>query len=629
MMHQAKQYTIEEFMHTIRMAGISFSHDERHILVTCNLSGVPNAFKVPVAGGPPIQLTFSIDEPIKALSFFPHDGRILYAHDKGGIENRHLCVLEENCDQIALSHGERVKSGFYGWSRDGRYFYCTTDERAENQFDVYRIDARSYERALLFQNDEAYLLACISPDERQLVLVRYRGLSDSDLYLYDVNAGVMQVITPHTGNVLYLPICFEDDSRYLRYRSDEDEKLMRVHRYDIQTGNHELADEWPNFRQICFSASGKYRAALLDEGGAARILLHDNITNQPVHLPSMSKGNVTSVALSRSDRLMGFYINGDRQPNELYVHEIASARTWSLTNNLNPRIDPEDLVESETIVFKSFDSLEIPCLLWTPHGVNSFNKAPALIWVHGGPVGQVRSGYAGAVQYLVNRGYVVLGVNHRGSTGYGKAFMDAADRRQGFEPLWDCVEAKRHLASFHFVDGSRIGIIGGSFGGYMALAALTFHPHEFAVGVSISGISNLRRHVETKIFDPHVSKVYFQKVGDPCKDREMLDAASPLLHVHNIVKPLMVIHGAKDPRADKAESDDIVKAVRARGGVVEYLEFADEAHGFRKRSNSIRAYEAVGNFLDRYLKDNVTGFHTHSVSSETAALCTPKESSFS
>jgi len=199
---------------------------------------------------------------------------------------------------------------------------------------------------------------------------------------------------------------------------------------------------------------------------------------------------------------------------------------------------------------------------------------------------------------------VVLGVNHRGSLGYGPEFAAAADRKQGREPLWDCIEAKKYLATLDYVDSRNIGIIGGSFGGYMTLAALTFHPDEFSAGVDIAGVSNWVRALEAFAPGSISQKLYYEKVGDPSTDREMLQAISPLFHAKNIIKPLMVVQGAKDPRVLRRESDEMIAAVRSNGGTVEYLVLEDEAHGFRKRANAIRAYGAILRFLDLHLKSS-------------------------
>src|SRR6185369_10809300 len=234
-------------------------------------------------------------------------------------------------------------------------------------------------------------------------------------------------------------------------------------------------------------------------------------------------------------------------------------------------------------------------------------------------------GYAAAVQFLVNHGYVVLGVNHRGSSGFGKAFEAAADRKQGREPLWDCVEAKRYLGTIEYVDDSRIGIIGGSFGAYMTLAGLAFHSEEFAAGVAISGVSNWIRAWKSLAPGSHTRKLYYEKLGDPDADEDLLRAISPAFHADRITKPLMVIQGAKDPRVLRVESDDIVAAVRRCGGTVEYLLLEDEAHGFRKRTNAVRAYQAILEFLDRNLKNERNCEHVDSASKEerlTSAFAT-------
>ncbi len=194
-------------------------------------------------------------------------------------------------------------------------------------------------------------------------------------------------------------------------------------------------------------------------------------------------------------------------------------------------------------------------------------------------------------------------MNNRGSSGYGKSFLAADDQRHGREPLRDCVEAKDYLATLDIVDPARIGIIGGSYGGYMVLAALTLQPEAFAVGVDVFGVSNWLRTLQSipPWWEAQRDALY-QEMGDPNTQEEMLRAVSPLFHADQITKPLLVLQGANDPRVLKAESDEIVEAVRKKGGVVEYVVFDDEGHGFTKKNNQITAYEAIRKFLDTYLK---------------------------
>jgi dipeptidyl aminopeptidase/acylaminoacyl peptidase len=308
---------------------------------------------------------------------------------------------------------------------------------------------------------------------------------------------------------------------------------------------------------------------------------------------------------------MAFYLNGDRSPANLYVYDFATRKATKLTNSLNPEINSNDLVEAENIRYKSFDGMEVPAILYKPNQASSANKVPALVLVHGGPGGQARRGYKAQVQFLVNHGYAVLDVNNRGSSGYGKTFFTADDRKHGREPLWDVVEAKKYLQSTGWVDHQKIGVMGGSYGGYMVLAALAFKPEEFAVGVDIFGVSNWVRTLQS--IPPYwesFRKSLYKEIGDPATQLDMLKASSPLFHADKIRRPLIVLQGANDPRVIKPESDEIVEAVKKSGVPVEYVVFDNEGHGFTKKVNEIRANKAILEFLDKHLRGNSTGAGT-------------------
>jgi dipeptidyl aminopeptidase/acylaminoacyl peptidase len=264
------------------------------------------------------------------------------------------------------------------------------------------------------------------------------------------------------------------------------------------------------------------------------------------------------------------------------------------------------LVESKSIRYHSFDGLEIQALLWTPHKASRAAKCPALIWVHGGPGGQTTRGYDPLIQILANHGYVVLGANHRGSSGFGKTFLAADDGKAGREPLWDCIAAKNYLASLDYVDMSRVGIIGISYGGYMVLAALTFHPDEFATGVDMFGVSNwVRALAATPLhLGAYQHGLLSRKIGGTRDDRKLLETISPSFHAHQITKPLLVLQGENDPRVQRIESDEIVSAIQKNGGIVDYVLFADEGHGFTKKKNETRAYKTILSFLDRHLRQS-------------------------
>lgn len=601
-----KEYTIEQFMNTIRIGGSSFSSDENSILFHSNKTGIFNVYSVPVTGGAPSQLTNSTKESTYAVSYFPSDARFIYTYDRGGNENNHIYLRELNGTERDLTPGEKVKAGFVGWSQDRKSFYFTTNERDPRFFDLYEMPIDTLKPALIYKDETGLDFGDISNDKKYIAFQK-NGVSpaDSDVYVYNVATREMKNITEHTGEVANSPQSFDVGSRYLYYLTDDGSEYQYVARYDLATGKKETVEKAPwDISYTYFSRNGKYRVTAINEDARTKIKIYDQATGKPVPLPQLPNGVITGVNISPSEKLMAFYLNGDRSPSNLYVYNFANKKATKLTESLSPEINADDLVESEVIRYKSFDGLEIPSILYKPKHASAQNKVPALVLVHGGPGGQTRVGYSPVTQYLVNHGYVVIGVNHRGSSGYGKTFFAADDARHGREPLWDCIAAKKYLASLGYVDEKKIGIMGGSYGGYMVLAALAFKPEEFAVGVDIFGVSNWVRTLKSMpAYWESFRKQLYREIGDPEKDLENLRAVSPLFHADKIVKPLIVLQGGNDPRVIKPESDEIVENIKKRGGVVEYVLFDNEGHGFTKKANEIRAYKAILDFLDRYLKN--------------------------
>ncbi|MEE4161923.1 MAG: alpha/beta fold hydrolase, partial [Woeseiaceae bacterium] len=290
-------------------------------------------------------------------------------------------------------------------------------------------------------------------------------------------------------------------------------------------------------------------------------------------------------------------------PSDIYLVDLLADTATQMTDALNPAIDRDDLVSSEIVRYESFDGLEIPATLYKPHGASAENPVPALVLVHGGPGGQTRQGYRAFVQHLVNHGYAILGANNRGSSGYGKTFYHLDDKRHGEDDLQDIVYGRKYLETLDWVDADKIGIIGGSYGGYMVAAALAFEPEAFDVGINIFGVTNWVRTLKSipPWWEAFKESLY-DELGDPATDEERLTRISPLFHADNIVRPLLVVQGANDPRVLKVESDELVAAVQANEVPVEYVVFPDEGHGFRRRENRITASEAYLQFLDTYLK---------------------------
>lgn len=608
-----KRYTIEQFMATISIAGASFSADEKRILFSSNASGIFNAYTLPVEGGTPEPLTRSASDSIFSVSFFPHDDRVLFTRDQGGDENYHLFLLAPDGSEKDLTPGHGLKAQFMGWRPDGSAFFVSSNERDPRFFDLYRYDARTYARVLIYRNEEGFDLGPISRDERWIALNRANTTSDSDIYLFDAARQQVKHLTPHEGAISLQAETFDPASQKLFFLTNEGSEFKHLCTYDLTTGvvrDHERAD-W-NVISTYFSRNGRFRVTAINQDGSVVVRIVEIMAGEgtaeeekPLALPALPEGEIRGVVFSQSGARMAFYVNGDRSPDNLFVHDFHTGQFHQLTQSLSKEIDPLDLVEAQVVRFRSFDGMIIPSIYYKPHEASAANKVPAVIYVHGGPGGQTMRGYNAQIQYLVNHGYAVLGINNRGSSGYGKTFFTAANRKHGREPLWDCIEAKTFLASLGYIDHERIGIMGASYGGYMTLSALAFRPEAFKVGVDIFGVSNwLRTLASIPLYWESVRKAIYDEIGDPVNDIDILVATSPLFHAREIRKPLMVIQGANDPRVVKAESDEIVEAVKKNNVPVEYIVFPDEGHSFTKKKNQIEANRRILEFLDKYLKGN-------------------------
>ncbi len=601
-----RTYDAKAFHDTTSVFGASFSHDESRVLVTSDQTGVFNVYAQPIAGGEPTALTQSAGDSHFAIGFFPGDDRFLYSADQGGNELDHVYVMEADGKPRDLTPGEKLKAMFVGWSGDKKTFYVATNERDPQAFDLYRFTTDGYKRTRVFENKQRYSIGDVSPDGRWVALNKTNNNADSDIFLWDSKKpkAAPVKITPHEGQVQQAVQSFSRDSKHLYYTTDGQGEYAQVWSYELGSKAHkaEITAEW-DVVYVVFSESGRYRVSATNEDARTVLSVLDTQSGEALALPKLPKGDITGVEFSPGETKMAFYVSSDRSPPNLYVLDLASGEHTQLTDTLNPDIDPAHLAASEVIRYPSFDDVEIPSILYKPLQASATSKVPALVWVHGGPGGQSRVNYSATIQHLVNHGYAVLAVNNRGSSGYGKTFFHMDDRKHGEVDLQDCVWARKYLEGLDWVDGKHVGIIGGSYGGYMVLAALAFAPDAFDLGIDIFGVSNWIRTLES--IPPWWGSFrdgLYAEMGDPKQDRERLERFSPLLHAKNIKKPLLVVQGANDPRVLQVESDEIVAAAKQNGTPVEYLIFPDEGHGFEKKPNRIAASEAYVKFLKEHFK---------------------------
>ena len=375
--------------------------------------------------------------------------------------------------------------------------------------------------------------------------------------------------------------------------------------YNIESGNRSLVykTEWDVTRHF-LTKNDKFSVITVNEDAQSQIIVRNNKDSSIVNFKGIENLNINSVSFSDNEKIVRINAGSSNSPGDIYTYDIESEVLNKITSNLNASVNPSDLVNGEVIRYKSFDGLDIPSILYKPIMASKRNKVPALVWVHGGPGGQSRIGYRALIQYLVNHGYAILAVNNRGSSGYGKTFYSLDDRNHGDKDLKDCVWGKKWLEEQDYIDPEKIGIIGGSYGGFMTMAAMTFEPDVFKVGVNIYGVTNWIRTL--KSIPPYweaARKQLYKEMGDPySSDSIRLYNISPLFHAKNIKNPIMVLQGANDPRVLQIESDEIVDEARKAGVYVEYLLFDDAGHGFIKKDQQIEGNEKILSFLNNHLK---------------------------
>lgn len=597
------QYSIEQFMDNENAFSDGFSPDKSKVLITSNRSGIYNMYTVATNGSELMPVTKSDSASVFGISYFPEDDRILFRMDGNGDEIYKLFVKDSSGIK-RLTPEKNVRALFRGWAKDGKSFFYGSNERDSKFMDHYEMDIADFTSKLIYQNIDGMDFGGMSEDRKYIALSKSINTNDNDLYLLNTETKEKVKINDNlSGNS---PQDFSPDGKSFYYTTDDNAEFSYLMKYNLEDGSKEkiLEKNW-DITDFYFTRNGKYQVMFTNEDAKTVMEVKEVATGTSVDFPSIENQQIISAQFSRDESMALLRVGGSNTPTNSYSYDLATKKYHKLTDVLNKDINPDHLVTSEVVRFKSFDGLDIPAIYYKPKQATVDHKVPALVWVHGGPGGQSRQGFSSVIQYLVNHGYAVLAVNNRGSSGYGKTFFKMDDRNHGDKDLKDCVAGKDWLAKQDIVDADKIGIIGGSYGGYMTMAALTYTPEEFKVGVNIFGVTNWLRTL--KSIPPwweSFKEALYTEMGDPnTADSVRLRQISPLFHTEKVTKPLLVLQGAKDPRVLKVESDEIVEGVKKSGVPVEYVLFEDEGHGFVKKENQIEAYGRILKFLDKYLKN--------------------------
>ncbi len=605
-----REYPFEQFTAVRRIHGLAFSPDGREVAYIANTSGQFNLWKQSVEGGWPWQLTAFEEETLRSVAWAPDGKRFVFTADRHGTESHQLYELEiPGGWPTPLTDAPHVQHHFspYGIAPDGRAIVYACNERSPMDMDALWRDLATGEVRALMAGDGNSFPVGFSPDGRYVMIVEVRANTDTDLWLYDLKAQRGEKLTPHPEDeeIVFWPGPWRPDARAFYVLTDKGREFKGLALYDLERRTWEWVEtpDW-DVEGVALSRDGRYLAWVVNEDGYSRLSVRDLETGELLELPEMPRGVIPAMAggpeFSPDGTLLAFYFAGARRPNDLYVLDLEGREVRRLTHSHIGNLPEEEMVEPELVRIPSFDR-EIPAWLYKPSGLREGERAPAVLSVHGGPEAQERPGYnySGLYQYLLNRGIGVLAPNIRGSTGYGKSYQRLIHRDWGGGELRDLEACARYLQSLDWVDGRRLGVFGGSFGGFATLSCATRLPDFWAAAVDVVGPSNLVTFARAV---PPFWKRYMKKwVGDPEEDYEFLMERSPITYVERLKCPILIIQGANDPRVVKAESDRMVEKLCSLGREVEYMVFEDEGHGFTKRANELRAWRATAEFFEKHL----------------------------
>ncbi len=597
-----QQYSIETLMSNNRSSGGYFSKDADKLIYSSDKSGIFNIYEVDLSTNEETQLTYSTEESFFVRGYSPSTGEVIYSADKGGNENSHIYLIREG-NSIDLTPGENTKASYVGWTKDELGMYVISNSRDPRFFDLYVIDIVTLNSEMVFKNDIGYNLNSISNNDNYLVLGLNLSRSEQKLFLYDVRSNQQVEISDKVAN--FSGQNFDKNDENYFYTTNYDSEFYYLMSYNLKNG--ERSTVYKTNWDVAFSYLSKnnsYRVTAVNEDAQNKLTIKNMSDQSDLNLIGFENMNINSVGFSEDEKLLRVSAGSPNSPGDIYTYELSTNKLNKITSNLNSNVNPEDLVNAEVIRYESFDGLEIPAILYKPHIASKKNKVPALVWVHGGPGGQSRVGYRALIQYLVNHGYAILAVNNRGSSGYGKTFYALDDQNHGEDDLQDCVWGKKWLQDQDYINPDKIGIIGGSYGGFMTMAAMTFEPEEFKVGVNIYGVTNWIRTLRSiPAYWESTRESLYKEMGNPyTEDSLRLYNISPLFHAKNIQNPVMVLQGANDPRVLQIESDEMVQEARDAGAYVEYVLFEDAGHGFIKKEQQIEGNEKILTFLENYLK---------------------------
>ena len=617
----ANEVPISRYLNTRYAYCPSISSDGQRVAFITDITGVGQAWQVRCDpevqdAGWPDQLTFQADRVMGLwCSPAPDDDRLIYTRDVGGNENAQVYLYSPgDGTHCSLTAGHEDAMQIFGeWSTDASRFLFAANRRNPGLFDLYLQPLDGAAR-LVWENPEPGFLTnlCFSPGGDRAAATLMSSSFRHHLFEIDLESGPARRISLSEKDTRYDTVCYDPGGRSILLNTDLDSDFLRIVRLNLDDMTVEpLVSQAVDVEFMTCSPDGRWLAYTANLDGTSELRLFDlasastRIAPGPGETPGVVGAMDWRLAFSPDSGSLAFSFTSAVRTSDIYVWDLESDLVRPITRSAHGGVPLDSFAAPELVHYPTFDTTsdgaprQVPAWFFQPRG-RSDAPVPAILLVHGGPEGQTRPYFHPLIQYFLQRGYAVFAPNVRGSTGYGKAYSHLDDVEKRMDSVADLAYAAHWLQEQPGIDGDRLVVFGGSYGGFMVLSALCTYPDLWAAGVDIVGISSFATFLEntSDYRRAHREAEY----GSLETDRDFLESISPINHVDKITAPLIVIHGANDPRVPLSEAEQLVAALAARGVSVEFIVFDDEGHGIAKLKNKLVAYPAIAGFLERVLQ---------------------------
>ena len=600
-------FTVEKLYMTHYVGESAWSPDGKQVAFISNISGRNNIWIVSAESGWPTQLTVS-NQSQTSPAWSPTGRWIAYMSDTDGNEQFDIFLVAPSNGQVVnLTNTPEISEGGMVWSPDGeRLAYIVKAKDGANwEIEVMEILTKKITHVSRNtpKNLSNYVVAW-SRDGKSLVYNQQDAAGkDGSIFIANVATGKTTNLTPHQGEQNFSATDISPDGKSLLITSNSSNAYNNAAVLDVATRKITwLTSEKWEVTSGKFSPNGKLLTWATNTDGNGDIAIYDLATHQSHRLPATNGINTlagSESCFTRDGARLLYNHEGPNSPNDLWVYDFAAQKAHQVTYSLAGGIRSEDMVEPFLVHYPSKDGKwQISAFVYVPYNAERNGKNAAVVFVHGGPDAQYQNFFVRSVQYLVNQGYFVIAPNYRGSSGHGKEFANANRFDMGGGDLEDVISAADWIAKTGYVDTKKIAVLGGSYGGYLSMMAVTKAPDRWAAGVPFFPFVNWFTEMENT--DPYGREYAIANMGDPMKDTARFKDRSPIYFVDQIKAPLLLLAGGNDPRCPKTEAEQVVQAVKKRGGVVELKIYENEGHGFAKIENQIDAFTRIAEFLKKY-----------------------------